>query len=282
MLKCLVIFAITTFSAFSVSGQPNKTPHPEKQDAKQSQPSVHVTNGVDKQTCCCADQDKPCSNSPTGNASIERPHWWSASEWWLVLIAGLTGCVIGWQSWETRKSAHAAKMSGDFMKNAERAWVIEKLEFSDHLPQIGKVASNFQMAVGIIFENHGRTVANITDAKLRFHTVPAFGDDLPEHPSYFPNEIYLVIGMGMVLLPSATYRIAREFEGGVALTEEQIKNIYDCTLLLYCYGRIEYLDAFKESHFTQFCYLYDVPKRTNGLMPEGFIRIGPADYNVAT
>lgn len=39
------------------------------------------------------------------------------SNWWLVIIAGLTGGVIGWQSWETRKAAQAARNSVSAMEH---------------------------------------------------------------------------------------------------------------------------------------------------------------------
>lgn len=35
--------------------------------------------------------------------------WYSKPEWWTLIVAGLTGCFICWQSWETRKSANAAR-----------------------------------------------------------------------------------------------------------------------------------------------------------------------------
>jgi len=52
----------------------------------------------------------------------------------LVVIAGLTGGVIGWQSWETRKAASAASKSADAQMTADRAWLlvqsIDKITFN--------------------------------------------------------------------------------------------------------------------------------------------------------
>lgn len=49
--------------------------------------------------------------------------WYTAPDWWLVIVAALTGAVIGWQSFATAKSAKAAFMQIRMMKDKERARV---------------------------------------------------------------------------------------------------------------------------------------------------------------
>src|ERR1700733_11597109 len=98
MLKCLVILAVATFMAISVSGQPDKTPSNKQTPAPQSQPAVISPNGKDKQSDSQTNQSHPSNNPPAGNASVERPHWWSDSNWLIVIITGLTGGFICWQA----------------------------------------------------------------------------------------------------------------------------------------------------------------------------------------
>jgi len=60
-------------------------------------------------------------------ASLAVVEW---SNWALVLVAIVTAGVIGWQSWETRKAAEAAKEAADAARenskalmDSTRAWV---------------------------------------------------------------------------------------------------------------------------------------------------------------
>jgi hypothetical protein len=121
MLKRLVIFTCAVILAVCVAGQSNKDAGPNQQPPNQEHPSTHLANGEQSHA-------KASDNSPAGYASVERSRWWEQSEWWLVAIAGLTGLVIGWQSWETRKAAQGAKENAkvasdqiQMMKDKERA-----------------------------------------------------------------------------------------------------------------------------------------------------------------
>ena len=60
-----------------------------------------------------------------GNTAIEGVKvWWRDSNWWLVIIAFGTACVIGWQSWETRKAAQGAKQNVEVFVGAQRPQII--------------------------------------------------------------------------------------------------------------------------------------------------------------
>jgi peptidoglycan/LPS O-acetylase OafA/YrhL len=47
--------------------------------------------------------------------------WYEKSDWWLVIVAAFTGCVICWQSYETRRAANA-------QADGNRAWIFADLE----------------------------------------------------------------------------------------------------------------------------------------------------------
>jgi hypothetical protein len=117
-MKRLAIFASVTILTVCASGQSDKVADQKQESARQSQPAALSTDSPNEQANSQTEQPKP----PKWYTTLERP------DWWLVIIAGLTGCVIGWQSWETRKSAKGAKGAADaslaqieFMKSKERA-----------------------------------------------------------------------------------------------------------------------------------------------------------------
>jgi hypothetical protein len=136
MLKRLVILAITAFVAVSVSGQPNQASDTKQSVGKHGQPSASSAGTNDKQGSGQADQSKSASN-PAGNTTVERPHWWSIPDWWLVIVASITGGFICWQSIETRKAAQGAKENAvvalktvQVMIDSERPWVVAHMEQS--------------------------------------------------------------------------------------------------------------------------------------------------------
>jgi hypothetical protein len=150
MHKWLVVLGLLLVAAPIVSGQPNQTPGGKREPAKQSQRSVIPANGPDQQSHGQADLTKLGGDAPARDTAPERPKvWWVDSEWWLVLIAGLTGCVIGWQSWETRAAARGAQVAADaaFLNarafiNAERPWISVKVEPSERKHGYKIVATN--------------------------------------------------------------------------------------------------------------------------------------------
>jgi hypothetical protein len=106
-------------------GDEDASPNPEP--AKKQQPAVISSNRENSQSNA-GNQTKQTNNvPPDGDASFKRPKWMSDPNWWLVIVAGLTGCVICWQSWETRKAARGADKSFEvalaqiqMMKSKER------------------------------------------------------------------------------------------------------------------------------------------------------------------
>lgn len=128
MLKRLAIFAFAALAAVSVAGQPDKTANRKDQPTTQGQPSVLSLNGHDKQDASQTNQAKPNGNTPAWNAAVEGAKvWWRDPNWWLVIVAGITGAFICWQSWETHKSAEATRKSVALSADANSQWMRLKL-----------------------------------------------------------------------------------------------------------------------------------------------------------
>jgi hypothetical protein len=181
MLKRLAILAISAFLTTSVSCQPSKDARPDNEPTKQEQPAVHPADGVQRQSDAESNQAKAGNNPPTGDASIERPQWWVKSEWWLVIIAGLTGGVICWQSWETRKAANGAREAAQVALlgiradiDKERPWIVVKTQYVDET---------------FIFEavNIGNTPASLIQVSTDSRVIQNM-TELPRVPTYFGVE----------------------------------------------------------------------------------------------
>lgn len=127
MRKHFAVLAIATCAAIYVPGQPNESPNGKLETAKQSQPATVPANGQNKQPDSETNQAEPNSDSPRRYAALERSNWWSVPDWWLVIIAGLTGGFICWQGWWTRKAAQASedsnRQNAEFFRAEKRPWV---------------------------------------------------------------------------------------------------------------------------------------------------------------
>jgi hypothetical protein len=158
MLKRLAVFSAgVLLCAGIMTGQPNQTPNGEGQDAKQSKPSVVEPNSHDKDNPGEQNQSESRGSAPTGNAALKWPAWMGDANWWLVLIAGITGGCIAWQSWETRTAARGARDAAQASLlnirafiNAERPWIMARVE-----------PSGRKNAYRVVAVNKGRTPASV-------------------------------------------------------------------------------------------------------------------------
>ena len=123
MLKRLGILAGVALLSVGMAGQPHKAPE-QKQAASQVAKAVPIgTDAANIGNHHQTDQPKASGNSSSGNASLERSHWWTDPNWWLVIVAALTGIVIGWQSRETRRAAQSAERQIGLQSIAMSQWV---------------------------------------------------------------------------------------------------------------------------------------------------------------
>jgi hypothetical protein len=183
MLERLAILGLALALAPVVSGQPNQAPNSRQQPAKQSKPAVIPANGPNGQANVQTNQADP----PKWYKALERP------DWWLVIIAGLTGCVISWQSWEMRKAAEtglestkAALLNAQALINSERPWILITTKPRVHgLP-----------GFDVFAENKGRTPAAIV-AKYWNAVIVENVEQLPVKPEWescknYPDPVILV------------------------------------------------------------------------------------------
>ena len=124
MGRNLAILAVLLAVAGSVPGQPNQAATGKDQPAAQQQPAPIMVSAPNKQPDSSANQPKPSSNPPSGNAPVERAKvWWHDPNVYLVFVGIITAGVIGWQSNETRRSANAASKSVRLQEVQYKQWV---------------------------------------------------------------------------------------------------------------------------------------------------------------
>ncbi len=265
MLKNLVMLAALIFIAIGVSGQPNKTPNLRQQDAKPGQTAMHSPDSQNKQSSGQADQTKAGSNTPTGNTPIERSHWWFKSEWWLVIIAALTGGVIGWQSWETRKAAKAALLNAKALVDSERPWLIA---------EVVRNSRNYHL-FELRITNFGRTPARFIQGDAT-HVFAQHPETLPIPPKYSSP---IILPRNLVVAPDKGFPIPHGYN-----IPHLLKTAGGAEKILVIYGRVIYEDTIIPGieHEVAWCFGYMYASR-NGLTTEdNFVLTGPSEYTKNT
>ncbi len=96
-----------------MASQGNKNASPNPQPAKQEQPALLPANGEQSQSHTRNEHGKADNVPPGGHASFKWPQWMNDSNWWLVIIAALTGGMIGYQSWATSQAAKGALLNAE-------------------------------------------------------------------------------------------------------------------------------------------------------------------------
>jgi hypothetical protein len=199
-----------------------------------------------KQSNGLVDQTKP---------DADQPKWHARPDWWLVGIALVTGCIICWQSWETRKAAEAALKQANHMVASERAWILVDIgepESDDHAPDfMGR------FWIRPVIRNSGKTIAKITKIRAVIR-LNGSGERLPYVPEYplgqgFDSDKWNLYGMNLVLAPDAP---TQPFK--LVLSSDEFEQVKTGQRFLYVHGFIDYSDFLDEQRRTAFCYYYAV------------------------
>jgi hypothetical protein len=110
--------------------------------------------------------DKHYLTNYGNDAGCIPPKWYATlkpAEVLLVFVGFGTMLVIAWQSWETRKSSEAARITAVAQVNGERAWID------------GKIAPKVQfshLSRWLIVTNHGKTSAEIMSYIIQAGATP--------------------------------------------------------------------------------------------------------------
>jgi len=248
-LAVVILFCTVSFSQQSSNLHPAEN---NKQEANKAQDGACLQ-------CQMKEQSNRIKQEQEDVASEKRLY----HRYMLATIVGValncfTICILIWQNILTRKSANAAKASADALKNAERAWVLIRIDYDSAM-------FNFRFVV------HGNTAAKIIRRDIQRLIIKNINEIKPA-PEYNFNQPTPV----SIFVKGDEDYIDRDFEVLHNLQPEPWNSIRKEELLLVVYGIVEYRDVIDESpHETRFCYQFNAAKMKFSLS-------GPEQYNKHT
>jgi hypothetical protein len=204
------------------------------------------------------------------------------------LIAIFTAIAAG-AAWKSAKNsskaaAESAKIADRQVRaqiTSERAWlVISPIRWDP--PLFWKQAGDPSIPLNTFdFEirNVGRTPAHVISIAMIYYNMGrAELDNLPENPEYRPPESM----EGTIIVPDDAIKLTEPLNPNPVLEHQEVESIRANKRVLYFYARVEYADAFGESHETRVGYVYYFPQGPVRLEEPAFKQAGPSAYNRAT
>jgi hypothetical protein len=176
-----------------------------------------------------------------------------------------------------RDSAIASLKQANAVVDAERAWLIESIQFVDDVPY--RSPEGGILTARVTLRNIGKQPAFLRTVQLRFH---GSEDAFPKTPQYFPRQYF---PDGFMVAPRGKIYLRAMLEEG-SFDDDQVKRIRGITLgktlRLYLYGRIAY-ESMGNPGVNQFCYRWENQMGFSfGGDKPGFQKDGPDGYNSHT
>jgi hypothetical protein len=169
------------------------------------------------------------------------PHWYESTEWWLVIIAGLTGVAIAYQAREMKRATEAMKESTRLQEIGLRQWVdVENWEIrsSDYL--------HYSIANRKVVEKPGKVTINITfdvvNSSPRPLTIQRVEADI--HIAGRKDWESIVTGDKSLLAPEQKHPVILP----IALIDDEIDRYVLDDLVVSISGRIFYEDGLGKSN----------------------------------
>lgn len=253
--------AIVGVLAVHLLAQPNSTTAKHETDA-----TDHAQQAPTARNNC-----EPAANA--AKTDSEPPRWYTSSEWWLVIVAGLTGIFIAWQARETAHAAKAMEQSTGTQMGVEqgRASII----WDPRINRNKVTHEGTQFYFNWYCENWGKTPITLKKIASRFIVVRSL-NDVPQKPNY--GACTEVRYQGEPLFPTEpgvpdSGWFSNPLETALPLEEITIK-INNQSSVLYAYGVVEYTDIWGRPHEMRFGVVFD-PRKPD----EPWRVAGPPEYN---
>lgn len=284
ILALLCVIAILSFSQTPEgkgiviqSGAHNTTVEKDAEN-KQQHPASPLPSGVavNNQTSGTDTQGKEGQHKE----EIEIQRQLAEYTCWLVVVGFIQFVALCVQAYMLIHHSGHLKNLVQALMDAERAWIVEKVSFYDHIPSRAEIDDG-TILIDYEFRNIGKQPAIIQGIQMRFHPT---SNPLPAKPVY--NELAFMPDPeinGRLLAPNERIEFSCPLEG-MNLDGIEIKQISNGSLGLYAYGVIEYDSGGLKGRTTQFCYQWHDPKvgRSFEEKVARFRKRGPSAYNRAT
>ena len=177
----------------------------------------------------------------------------------LVIIAALTGGVVGWQSWETRRFAKATLKQVDHMVASERARLSVKFPPDNPLLEPSMISdeeSIVELFIDII--NDGETMASDVEAFGYMEISDSLKGSLYREEKGSELEIPRVIRDAKIENPIRVSLKPKICDGPDVVENDLVEKIKHGSVFMEMIGEISYNEIFGGSHCTPFHYLWQV------------------------
>jgi hypothetical protein len=273
MLKRLVlVFVVYAILPVNVQAGATRTDKNGNAAEKIQQPVPPITVTVVNQPASQGQQDAAQPHTDSYLHHLLLPE--TLASIGLLVLGALTLIWFIKQTKATQKSAEAALANAQAVINAERAWLVVKIE-KGNSPRFP--IENFMN----VLTNVGRTPAVLISVHIQY-TFVSLPDDLPVPPVYGPR--------WSVPIPEKTFVVSQsDLPIGPGMNPK--KDIFmhhpkppqaeaeDAHEFLVWFGRIVYEDVFvsqgstiREPHETRWCFAWIEGE-------DRFVRCGPGEYN---
>jgi type II secretory pathway pseudopilin PulG len=300
ILAVLLVITGAGFPAPRVTPNPKAGPSKSKTQDTQSQQSATISASAPPQ----ASYSEAFNNNAPEKA--DKDGWDKAAVFsnYLLVVVGIVGIVaasitlrkLERQTKAGEDAAEAALKQANLLVASERAWMIPKIQhpnLEDVTSPHGK-GEGWHLPIQMIFANRGKTPAIAILALLEYSSEMAVNPtgmywepDLPITPKYMKTATKYPPGSVYVSeeKPSLIVVIPRDFllrENAAWMRREKC---------LCVKGFVEYQDVFGETHFSRFCYAYQITQIGGGftdeatgkqIFPAEFAKVGPGIYNEIT
>ena len=262
-MNASIVVAVLWLGALHLVAQPNDSAAKSQSIPQKAAPATTATQASNK------------SATQTKTADSNSPHWYTSSEWWLVLIAALTGIAIAYQAREMTRATEAMRDQIRHAINTERAWILVEI---GELPSFEPDPNRLEFLwIRPTFKNCGNTMARIKAIRAVVRLV-ADGEKLPQRPEYPLGQGADVKGIDLMLTPNFPIQPIK-----LGITGDEFSEVRRATKFFYIHGFIEYLDMSKIERRTAFCFYYAVRSGFSRDPTRFYLELtAPAGYNEFT
>jgi len=205
-------------------------------------------------------------------AKNDTPRWYDPlerSDWWLVIIAALTGIAIAYQAREMKrataemeKSARAAADNIELFVSKERARLLVTIKYDDQFFQFDRITKLEPLdlvyeVVKLEIAQHGPTKAFNVSGKAKVFLCDSKVQTAEPEPMDLPP---IIEGGATPVVDAVHIPIS---------TEDELDAIKNERLFVHLFGEVAYEDIFGRPHRTPFRYIWQVSEMRMGEGEEG-------------
>jgi hypothetical protein len=201
-----------------VTGQPNKTTDTKNSSANEKPKPTRSTVILDNNEGPAKTADKADGNPPHWYTALERP------DWWIVIIAALTGGAIVYQAKEMARATEVMRITVSLQEAALMQWVSVGNWKCFHV----QTNPPSPPATSLLIEFD---VANESNFPLTINGEFRFLGNLPGAKRFYTTQ------KGITLFPRKPYKC----DVSLNITDEQSRQYFDSALRISVHGRMTHL-----------------------------------------